>query len=116
MAALTPLSPALTGTTATPATPAGGGDTVVNPKGNVLLDVNNASGSSINVTIAVGPNPTRPADGTFPAQTVVNQVVAVGAGARKIIGPIPPVFNDANGLVNITTSAQSQVTILPIQP
>ena len=40
---------------------------------------------------------------------------AVGAGAQKIIGPIPAAFNDASGNVAVTYSGVSSVTVGAIQ-
>jgi hypothetical protein len=115
MATLTPVNPALAGATSAGVAAAGGGDQVANPRGNTILRVNNGGGGSINVTIAAGANPLRPADGTFPAQTLAAQVVAVGAGVAKLIGPIPPAYNDGNGNIQITYSGVSSVTVEPIQ-
>lgn len=115
MAALTKVSPTLAGTATTPASAAAGGDSVANPRGNTILRVTNGSGGSINVTLAAQVT-ARAADGTFPAMTLSNNVVAVAAGATKLIGPIPPAFNDGNGAVQITYSAVTSLTIEAIDP
>lgn len=115
MAALTKVTPALAGTATTPASAAAGGDSVANPRGNTILRVTNGGGSSINVTLAAQVT-TRAADGTFPAMTLANQVIAVANGTTKLIGPIPPAFNDGNGNVQITYSAVTSVTIEAIDP
>lgn len=115
MAALTKVTPSLAGTATTPVAAAAGGDSVANPRGNTILRVINGGGSSINVTLAAQVA-TRPADGTFPAMTLSNQVVAVAAGATKLIGPIPPAFNDGNGNVQITYSAVTSVTVEVVDP
>lgn len=114
MAAITPVNPSIGGVQSD-GTNASSSDSVPNPKGNVLLRVNNGSGASINVTIAAGANPTRPADGTFPAMTLANKVVAIATGHAMIIGPIPPAFNDANGNVQVSYSATTSVTVEAIQ-
>lgn len=93
-----------------------GGDSVPNPRGNVILRVANANASSINVTLAVGPTPTRPSDGTFPAMTLAANVVAVPSGQTRLIGPIPPAFNDGAGSVQIAYSLAASVTIEAYQP
>lgn len=116
MADITPVVPALAGTNPSGVAASGGGDAVLNPRGNVLIRVNNGGGSSINVTLAVGPNPTRPGDGTFPAMTLANQVVAVPNGQSRIIGPVPPAFNDGAGKVQVTYSAVTSVTVEAYQP
>ena len=113
MATLTPHVPALTGTALTMAA-VGASDVVANPRGNVVLQVANANGSSINVTLTARTT-TRPASGAFPSQTVADNVVAVANGATKTIGPIPFAFNDTSGDVTITCSATSGVTIAAIQ-
>lgn len=116
MAALTKVTPALAGTATTPAAAAAGGDSVANPRGNTILRITNGGGGSINVTIAAGASPTRSADGTFPAMTLAANVVAVGAGATKLIGPIPPAYNDSGGNVQLTYSGVTSVTVEAIDP
>lgn len=111
MAALTKVTPALAGTATTPAAASAGGDSVANPRGNTILRVINGGGGSINVTLAAGANPTRPADGVFPAMTLAANLVAVGAGATKLIGPIPTAYNDSGGNVQITYSGVTSVTV-----
>jgi hypothetical protein len=113
MATLTPISPAISGATVTPAA-VSSSDSFANPRGNAFLYVRNGSGGSINVTL-VAQSTLRPADGSFPAMTLSNNVVAVGAGAEKIIGPIPSAFNDGNGNVTVNFSATTSVTAVVIQ-
>jgi hypothetical protein len=116
MPAITPSRPVLSGVAPTSAAAGAGGDTVANPRGNTILRVNNGGGASINVTIAAGANPSRPADGTFPAMTLGNQVVAVPAGAVRLIGPVPSAYNDAAGNINLSYSAVTSVTVEAIHP
>ena len=116
MATLTKVTPTLAGTATTPASAAAGGDQVANPRGNTTLRVVNGGGSSINVTLAAGANPTRASDGNFPAMTLAANVVAVAAGASKLIGPIPTAFNDSGGNVQIAYSAVTSVTVEAIDP
>lgn len=113
MATLTPQVPAITGTALTMASVAAS-DKVTNPRGTVFIQVANANGSSINVTLTARTT-SRPASGAFPAQTLSDNVVAVANGATKLIGPIPLAFNDTSGDVTITCSATSGVTIAAIQ-
>ena len=115
MATLTPLSPSISGGTFSPASAAAGGDQFANPRGTALLYVKNGGGSSINVTLTAQIT-TRPADGAYPSMTVANNVVAVAAGAEKVIGPIPSAFNDGNGNVQVTYSAVTSVTVGVVQP
>lgn len=115
MADITPISPALAGVNPSPAAASVGGDALINPRGNGLLVVNNGGGGSINVTIAAQTT-ARSGDGFFPAQTLGNNVVAVPAGAQRVIGPIPAAFNDVNGKAQITYSGVTSVTVYGIQP
>lgn len=116
MATVNPVAPAVTGVNPSGVAAESGGDAIPNPRGNVLIRVNNGGGGSINVTLAVGPNPTRPADGTFPAMTLTNQVIAVPAGQSRIIGPVPPAFNDGTGKVQVSYSSVTSVTVEAYQP
>lgn len=110
MAQITPVKPTLAGTLTGAVSAAGGGDSVANPRGNVFIQVVNGGGGSINVTLT--PTITnRPADGVFPQMTLAANVVAVAAGASKVIGPIPTAFNDGNGNVPVTYSGVTSVTI-----
>lgn len=114
MAALSVQSVAISGLTVSYVTPAGGGDTFTNvPANKVFLIVTNGSGSSINVTITAV-NTTIPtiSGGNL---TLSDRVVAVGAGATKLIGAFPDGFNSSTGTVTVTCSATSSVTIAAIQ-
>ncbi|MCK6475318.1 MAG: hypothetical protein L6Q35_00635 [Phycisphaerales bacterium] len=115
MAALTPIRALVTGTTKTMDSAAALGDTAPNPNGNLILEVANGSGGSITVTITAVQT-TRPAEGPYPKQTVADIAVSVGAGATKLIGPIPTAFNDANGNIAISYSGTTSVTVKAIQP
>lgn len=115
MADLTPVTPAISGTVFAPAAASAGGDAMVVGRGGNFLYVKNGSGGSINVTLAAQQT-TRPADGAFPSMTLANQVVAVGAGVEKIIGPIPAAFADGNGKCQITYSGVTSLTVAAIAP
>lgn len=115
MATLTPYSPTMSGTLIVPASASAGGDQFANPRGTALLHVRNGGGSSINVTLTAQQT-IRPGEGPFPTMTLANNVVAVGAGAERVIGPIPSAFNDGNGNVQVTYSGVSSVTVFVIQP
>lgn len=72
--------------------------------GNVFLAVRNAGTAAITVSI------------TTPAKIwgvdIANLSVSVGAGETRFIGPFPePIFNDANGRVNVTYSAVTNVSV-----
>lgn len=91
------------GITQTLATPAAS-DSFAYPSNphSVWMEVNNASGGSINVTVD---SEAAAADGL--AQS--NKIVAVGAGVRKAF-EIGEAFKDANGDVVVTFSATASVT------
>lgn len=104
MAALTTqqISPAgLTSTTLTAAN--GGGDTFT-PDDRTFLHVNNGSGGSINVTLAAVQTASDH-NSVIPAN-----VVAVGAGVRMLIGPLPAsIYTGAitySGVTSLTVAAQ----------
>lgn len=115
MADLTPVSPAIGGSTFAASNASGGGDKFPNPRGTVLFYVKNGGGGSIDVTLTAQTT-TRPAAGKFPAMTVSNKVITVAAGAEKLIGPIPTAYNDSAGKVNATYSGTTTVTVKAIQP
>lgn len=115
MADLPVSAPSVAGVNLNPAAASSGGDAILNTRGDVFLYVTNGGGSSINVTLAAVQT-TRPADGTFPASTFGNQVVAVPNGQSRLIGPIPPAFNDANGKVQVTYSSVTSVTVAAFRP
>jgi hypothetical protein len=92
------LAPALTGPTAD-------GDVI--DSGAVALMVTNGSGGSINVTVQT------PA--TQSGLAVAEQIVAVGAGATKLIGPVPAgTYARPSGLdegrVYVDYSSQTSIT------
>lgn len=112
MAQLTPIKPNIAGTTITAAAASAGGDAITNPRGTAWARIANASGSSITVTIKAQQT-ARPSDGSFPAQTLADQTVAVGAGASKLVGPFLPAFVDGSGLTQLTYSAVTSLTVEP---
>lgn len=105
MATLVAVSPALAGSNLGATAAAVGGDRFLNT-GNEQLYVKNAGVGSINVTIDAQ------SDGGV---SYTDPVVAVGAGAEKLIGRFDPrKFNDANGYVNVSYSGVSSVTVVVI--
>ena len=79
-----------------------GPDTFANT-GKEILEVNNASGGSITVTIPVTATP----DG----MAVASDVITIANGIRKAIGPFPTgIYNNGSGNVSFTCSATSSVT------
>lgn len=114
MAAYTPIVPVIAGVLAG-GTAVSSSDTFPNANGGAVLLVTNGGGGSINATIPAQIT-TRQADGTFPAQTVGNLVVAVAAGTTKAIGPIPPAYVDSGGNTTVTYSGTTSVTAQVIKP
>lgn len=88
----------------------GGGDEMPND-GKTLLHVKNAGGGSINVTLTAQVT-SRDAGPGFGAYSLADLVVAVGAGAERIIGPLPRrAFNNASERVAIAYSGVTSVTV-----
>lgn len=77
--------------------------------GRTFLVVTNGSGGSINVTL-VAQTTSINVPGAGPI-TIGNIVVAVPAGATKIIGPFAPAYVDATGYAHVTYSAVTSVTV-----
>lgn len=93
-----------TGITDTLASADATGNYITSNNGKTWLEVNNASGASITVTINAGK--------TFDGNAVTAPTVSVGASARKKIGPFDPsVYNDSSDRVLITYSAVTSVTV-----
>jgi hypothetical protein len=108
MALLTILQPSIVGTTFTAAAASGGGDTVDPTGGDVVLHYINGSGGAITVTVV------RP--GTEYGVANPDPTVSVGAGATKMIGPIPDEFADPDtGLVSITYSGVTSLTVAAVR-
>lgn len=110
MASLTPQVATLSGVAPVQTAASAGGDSVKNSRGTLKVRFKNGSGASITVT-ATAQVTARPADPQFPAQTLGNQSIVVGAGAERVAGPFPLAFNDVNGNVMFTYSATTSLTI-----
>lgn len=66
--------------------------------GRTLLHVKNGSGAGINVTLV--------ATGSQDGVAMPNKVIAVAAGAERVIGPIPPgLYNFSDGTCEVDFSA-----------
>lgn len=88
---------------------AAGGDTFA--CGNDMRDyveVKNASGASITVTVAAVQTSLN--TGIAGTVTIPNISVAVAAGAQRKIGPFPAAYIN-NGIVSMTYSAVTSVTV-----
>lgn len=89
---------------------AGGGDAFAND-GKTLAIIKNASGGDITVTFVT--------QATSDGQAVADLAVVVAAGATRSIGPFPPgIYNDVNGLVQMTYSGVTSLTakVLSVTP
>jgi hypothetical protein len=109
VAVLTVQQVALAGLTPTYAAAAAGGDSFAND-GEVFLHVKNTNAAARTVTVA-SQRPATP--GLAPANNAVVVPLTVG---DKMIGPFDPtVWNDTNGLVQITYTAETGVTVAAIR-
>lgn len=106
--ALTPTALAATGATISAAAANVDGHTIPGT-GDVFILVANGSGGSINVTVVT--------PGTQDGLAIADQVVAVPAGATKIIGPFPPrsFTDEADNLVDIDFSSVTSITVQAFQ-
>lgn len=89
---------------------AGGGDAFAN-SGQEVAIIKNASVSSITVTFVT--------QNTSDGLAVADQPVVIAAGETRSIGPFPQgIYNDANGLVQMTYSGVTTLTakILKVTP
>lgn len=103
MAIQTVQDSSLVAVTPVPVAGSSGGDSFAN-NGAVMLELINGSGGSLTITADDVGTPTPP--GTLVSTFNPDTQAVVAAGARKLWGPFPPYrFNDANGRVNLTYSA-----------
>jgi hypothetical protein len=70
---------------------------------SAMLYAKNASGGSINVTVQT--------PGTADGLSLPDKVVAIGAGAEKVIGDLPEIYKQADGTVLVDFSAVTSVTV-----
>lgn len=106
MAALTVKTAVQSGTNVNGVAADVGGDTFANTGREALL-VRNGSGGSLNVTIAT--------PGTVDGLALEERVVAVPAGATRLIGPFPPrIFNvggQPGANASVTYSGVTSLTV-----
>lgn len=96
---------AVTGLAASFAAASVGGDTVpVSPRG--LLLVTNGDASSKTVTVVV--------PGTKYGQPLADIPIVVAAGTTAVVGPFPADLDNGNGLVDVTYSAVTSVTVAAV--
>lgn len=106
MATLTYQSADVLGAAYTTQAAAGGGDKVA-PASHGAVLITNGGGSPITVTVAVPGN-------TEYGQAEPDYTVSVGAGAAKLIGPFGADLAGVDGLVALTYSDVTSVTIAAI--
>lgn len=88
---------------------ADGSKFAVRSGGRTFLVVANGSGSPINVTMEIqNTSVSVPGVGAI---TLTDNVVAVAAGATRLIGPIAPQYVDADGFAHVTYSDVTTVTV-----
>lgn len=82
---------------------AGGGDQFPND-GRTYLHIKNGGGSSITLTIAT--------QLTVDGKAVADDAITVTNAQERVVGPFPPgIYNDANGMVQLTYSGVTSVTV-----
>lgn len=107
MATLTVLVPALSDQDLGAEAAAGGGDQFLND-GRTILYMKNVNASDRTVTIVTS--------GTVLGLAIADLAITVSQNEEKVAGPFDPrYFNDANGYVQITYSAASDVTVKPVR-
>ena len=115
MAVLTLLKTSEAGldTTTLPSAAAGGDSFANSPENRICLFVKNTDASAHTVTVTAQNTPTKkPGFGTV---TKADSVVAVPASEERLIGPFPAdAFNDVNGSVQITYSAETGMQVAPV--
>jgi hypothetical protein len=100
----------IAGTVVSMSAAAGGGDSFKNT-GATYMRIANGSGGAITIT-ADCPNP----DNFGVTGAALDLAISVAAGATKVWGPFDPKrFNDANGLVQLTYSGVTSLTVAAVQ-
>jgi len=85
-----------------------GGDEFANT-GDEFIHVTNGSGGAITVTIETG--------GTVDGLAIADRTVSVPAGEERLIGPFPKsTYDDGDGLVQLTYSAVTSLTVAVLKP
>ena len=80
------------------------GDEFANDNGRVNFEVSNGSGASVDVTIVT--------QATVDGLAVADRVISVGAGDRFIVNQLSTgTYNDSGGLVQVTYSSVTSVTV-----
>ena len=103
MATLTVQEISRSGITPSYGAAAGGGDQFPND-GRTYLHIKNGGGSSITLTVAT--------QMTVDGKAVADDAITVTNAQERVVGPFPPgIYNDANGMVQLTYSGVTSVTV-----
>lgn len=82
---------------------AGGGDQFAND-GRTYVHIKNGGASPITLTVVT--------QMTVDGKAVADDAITVTNAQERVIGPFPPgIYNDANGMVQLTYSAVTSVTL-----
>jgi hypothetical protein len=108
-------TPTLAAVVAAPTAASGGGDTAINPRGNLVLRLANSAGAPVTVTIPAGVMSPRKSDNNYPQMAVPPVVVSIPAGGAVYVGPFPYAFNDANAALDLAYSDAAHTTVEAIQ-
>lgn len=106
MATLAYVQPTIAGTNPAFAAAAGGGDKVA-PNDRGYVHYKNASAGILTVTVAVPGN-------TKYGQANPDVAIAIPAGEDRIIGPLPADLAGSDGLVAITYSGVTSLTVAAV--
>lgn len=82
----------------------------VGNKQDVFYMVNNGGGGSINVTVKLRTGVTTKLVSGTGVQALADWVIAVAAGARRLIGPFPDDYIQADNSVTVEHSGTTSVT------
>ncbi|HLC04821.1 MAG TPA: hypothetical protein VJK02_17435 [Anaerolineales bacterium] len=108
MATLTVQQIAKTGLVYALTAAAGGGDAFLNEGVRTFFHVKNADGTATTVTFVT--------QKTVEGLAVADLAVSVTNGTEQLVGPFPAdVYNDANGLVQVTYSKVTSLTVNPFR-
>jgi hypothetical protein len=107
MATLAVLTPNLGDQDLSPVAVAAGGDQFLND-GRTILYFKNTNASDRTITIVTS--------GTVGGLAIADVTLVISQNEEKAIGPFEPrYFNDANGYVQLTYSADAGLTVRPIR-
>lgn len=110
MSTQTPVVPIRMANIVTPVAADGVGDEFVNTgKELVLVEHTNGAGSSVTLTITT--------TSTVDGEAVADRTIVIGPGETHLLGPWPQQwYNDANGKVQMSWSAVTDVVLSVLKP